>query len=333
MKKNKNELVTLILVVVVGILSFYFYMQSKQVIATTVAHTENGGVNYKVYLSDKTYYNRDYLDEGMQYISSIIDYIDLNFNYKSEYDLEDTYKVSKKITANVKILDSEKTDKVIYTETEELKNETVTSDKVSVNDNVKLDYIKYNTLANKFKSDYGINASSILVIDYDVMYESEKNELVGGKKITVELPLSRQMLTIEKSNDISSNEPYILRTSKSALNKVMFGLFVLFTVTTVIGVVVLFIEVQTRLRKESKYDRYIAKLLKENDSYITESNNISIDNEKNVISVNSFKELLDVRNNIDKTIIYTKLSENSSKFEIIDEVIYEYIVTREDMEK
>lgn len=332
MKKNKNELVTLILVVIVGILSFYFYMQSKQVVATTVAHTENGGVNYKVYLSDKTYYNTDYLDEGMQYISSIIDYIDLNFNYKSDYDLEDTYKVSTKITANVKILDSEKTDKVIYTETEELKNETVTSDKVSVSDNVKLDYIKYNTLANKFKSDYGINASSVLVIDYDVMYESEKNELVGGKKITVELPLSKQMLSIEKSNDISSNEPYILRTSKSALNKVMFGLFIVFAVTTVIGVVVLFIEVQSRLSKESKYDRYISKLLKENDSYITESNNISIDSEKEVISINSFKELLDVRNNLEKPIVYVKVSEDESKFIIMENVIYEYKVTRKEMD-
>ena len=37
--KNKNELITLILVVVVGILSFYFYMQSKQIVATSVAHT------------------------------------------------------------------------------------------------------------------------------------------------------------------------------------------------------------------------------------------------------------------------------------------------------
>jgi len=330
--KNKNELITLILIVVVGILSFYFYMQSKQIVATSVAHTEDGGVNYKVYLSDKTYYNTDYLGEGMQYITSIIDYIDLNFNYRSTYDLKDTYKVSKKIVANIKITDSDKTDKVIYTETEELKNETTTVSDINVNDNLKVDYVKYNTLANKFKSDYGISANSKLVIEYDVMYESQDNEIVDGKKMTVEFPLSRQMINIDKSSDIRVNEPYILRTSTTSLNKVMFGLFVAFAGITVLGVIVLFFEVQSRLSKESKYDRFIAKTLKENDSYITESNNTVIDSSKEVVSVNSFKELLDVRNNLEKPIIYVKVSNDESKFIIMENVIYEYRVTRKEME-
>ena len=268
----------------------------------------------------------------MQYITSIIDYIDLNFNYRSTYDLKDTYKVSKKITANIKITDSDKTDKVIYTETEELKNETTTVSDINVNDNIKVDYVKYNTLANKFKSDYGISANSKLVIEYDVMYESQDNEIVDGKKMTVEFPLSRQMINIDKSSDIRVNEPYILRTSTTSLNKVMFGLFVAFAGITVLGVIVLFFEIQSRLSKESKYDRFIAKTLKENDSYITESNNTVIDSSKDIVSVNSFKELLDVRNNLEKPIIYVKVSNDESKFIIMENVIYEYRVTRKEME-
>jgi len=54
---------------------------------------------------------------------------------------------------------------------------------------------------------------------------------------------------------------------------------------------------------------------------------------KDVIKVGSFKELLDVRNNIEKAIIYTKVDENTSKFQLIDEQIYEYLVTREEMDK
>ncbi|MBQ9181576.1 MAG: hypothetical protein IJ134_02980 [Bacilli bacterium] len=332
MEKSKSELAMVVLTVILGILSFYFFMQSKQQISTVVDFKENGGVKYKVYLNDKTYYNRDYLDEGMQYISSIVDYIDLNFNYKATYDIKDTFDINKKIVADIKIVDTENNDKVIYSENDILKQDANTSENIDVSDQIKIDYTKYNNLANKFKSDYGISANCNLVIDYDLMYESKENDIVGSKKMTVEIPLSRQMINISKSSDISSNEPYSLRTSESPLNKVMFGISIMLAALGFVSLVILALKIKSRLSKESKYERYIKKLLRENDSYITESNNSFIDSNAPVVSINSFKELLDVRNNLEKPIIYVKVNENESKFVIMDTQNYEYKVTRKEMD-
>ena len=86
MKKNKTEILLCIAIVFFIIVGLYFYKQSKSIVTTAeIPYTKNGSVNYKVYLNDTSYYNKEYLDEGMQYISSIIDHIDLNYNYRADY--------------------------------------------------------------------------------------------------------------------------------------------------------------------------------------------------------------------------------------------------------
>ena len=104
-------------------------------------------------------------------------------------------------------------------------------------------------------------------------------------------------------------------------------------VVTLILVVALITEVRKRISKESKYERYIKKLLRDYDSYITEATSGSYEKGKPVIKVESFKELLDVRNNVEKTIVYVKVDNDTSKFVIIDNEVYEYVVKRGEMDK
>ena len=42
---------------------------------------------------------------------------------------------------------------------------------------------------------------------------------------------------------------------------------------------------------------------------------------------------MDVRNSVEKAIIYVKENENTSKFMIVDEEVYVYKVTRNEMDK
>ena len=112
----------------------------------------------------------------------------------------------------------------------------------------------------------------------------------------------------------------------------MFVLAILFATLTLLSIVILVLVVKNRISKESKYDRYIAKLLKEYDTYITESKEAKIDTAKNLIKITSFKELLDVRNNLDRPIIYDKINENKSRFVIISDEVYVFEVARKDMD-
>ena len=146
------------------------------------------------------------------------------------------------------------------------------------------------------------------------------------------MPLSKQMININKSNDINNASTYIGRTS-SIINKTMLILGIVFSTLAVIALVALIIEIRTRILNTSKYDRFVNRILREYDSYITNSNEAFITTDKNTFKVESFKELLDVRNNVDKPIIYNKINDDESMFVIIsNDAIYQYIVNRSDIE-
>lgn len=333
MKKNKNEIITVIVIVVFSILSYYFYNKSNTVITKDeINYQEKGKVNYKVYLTDKTYYNSEFLDEGMQYISSIIDYIDLKYTYNATYDTTDTYNITKRVLADVKIVDRDNNDKIIYNKKETIKEEHLKSDNVDINENLKIDYKKYNALTNQFKTSYGISANCSLVIDYQIEYQSKDKGIKNSRLFSVQVPLSEQMINISKTSDLYNSGIYIGSTTDSPLNKTMSIISMILLALSIAGVLLLIFQIRNRIKKESKYDRLISKLLRENDSYITIAKEEYIDPTKKIIKVDSFKELFDVRNNLEKPIIYLKINEDESKFIIVDNEIFEYRVTRKEIE-
>lgn len=334
MKKDKISIALTISIIAFIIAAFFFWNQSKQIVVKSeIPYTENGSTNYKVYLDDNDYYDKEYLDEGMQYISSIIKHVEMEFKYTASYADIKEYQVIKEVVAYVSITDTDDNNKIIYSKKEKIKEEKVSLDELIIDDTIEIDYKKYNSLVNKMKTKYGISANSNLRVDYNITFTSSDRTVSDAKKLSVNIPLSKQMITIENSKPINENGSFTIVDNNSVLNTLMRLCTVLMILFAGIYVIVLILRISGKINKESKYDRFIKKALREYDSYITESKDESFLPNKPVIKLNSFKELIDVRNNIDKTIIYTKLSHDASKFEIIDEVIYEYIVTREDMEK
>ena len=333
MKKSKDKIL-IALIIVGALISGICYFQSKNVVATGQVHyTENGGVNYKVYLKDKKYYNKDYLDEGMQYIASIIDRIDVDFKYNAKYDVSNKFNITKKVLADVKIVDSQNTDKVIYTKQETLKTDSNTSENINVSDTISIDYKKYNSLANEFKTNYGISADCKLIVSYIVDYSSEDKELKQNRVLNIEVPLSEQMVNITKTGAINNSLIFVGKTTHAPVNSILFYVSIIALFITLALIVLLIVEIKKKKAKASKYDLYIKKLLRQYDAYITEAKDDTYSTKKSVISIQSFKELLDVRNSVEKAIIYVKESENSSKFMIVDEEIYVYRVTREEMDR
>ena len=333
MKKNKNEIFLLVGAVIFVFIGIFFLAKSQNVnTIVEIPYEEVSSVNYKVYLNDKTYYNKDFLEEGMQYISSIIDYVDLNFNYNAEFQGVDSYQVKKIVTADVKIVDRDNPDKIIYSKNETIKEENEDLDKLNILDEIKVDYGKYNGIVNEIKTKYAISAKSMLTVSYNIIYSSEKDGLSNSKVMNVEIPLSEQMINISKPNSTRVQDIYRGNDKDTFKSVIMIILMLLMFIIAIILGIILVRKVRERISSESKYDRYIAKILREYDSYITEAKEENSLPYKDIIKVGSFKELLDVRNNIEKAIVYTKVDENTSKFQLIDEQIYEYTVTREEMD-
>ena len=337
-KINKRIILSVLLAIVFAVGGIIFYSQSNELRVVKLNYDESARLNYKVYLNKNNYYNKDYLEEGMQYISSIINNIEVKYNYNILYDEKVDSTLSNVISANVKIVDVTNNDKVIYEKSEDIKSdkqEKKDVENLTVDQTVKIDYQKYNSFANEFKSKYAISADCKLLVTFYTRQENKTKtfeNVVRDKTMTLEIPLSEQMINISKTPDFNEKSSYINTTSKTSYNKLLFILSITLFIVAVLFVLVAISLLTKKSKLVSKYDKFIAKLLKQYDAYITEAQPGFYFGD-NVIYTSSFKELLDVRNSIEKTIVFVKENSDVSKFAIIDDKqTYCYIAKREDFE-
>ena len=338
MKKNSKKNITYIfLIIVLVFISIIFADRSYRLKKyESLSYKETIATSYRVYLDDDSYYNTPYLDEGMQYISNIIDYVDVTFSYINSFADSLTYNAEIKAEAIVTIVDTDDNNKVIYKNTEVIENtkkDSDTSGTINKVKNFKIDYAKYNKITNEFKTKYGISAKCNLRINYYVNYTGKYKGLNNISRNTVmylDIPLSEQMINITKNAPAINNNSFDGTSSNTATNTI---LYVLAIICDLIALVFLFKVVSNKIavsKETSKYDKFINKTLKQYDSYITEAEHETT-NKENMVRISTFRELLDVRNNINKTIVYIRIDDNTSKFEIIDgNTLYYYVANRED---
>jgi len=338
MKKNSKKNITYIfLIIVLVFISIIFADRSYRLKKyESLSYKETIATSYRVYLDDDSYYNTPYLDEGMQYISNIIDYVDVTFSYINSFADSLTYNAETKAEAIVTIVDTDDNNKVIYKNTEVIENTKKDSDAsgtINKVKNFKIDYAKYNKITNEFKTKYGISAKCNLRINYYVNYTGKYKGLNNISRNTVmylDIPLSEQMINITKNAPAINNSSFDGTSSNTATNTI---LYVLAIICDLIALVFLFKVVSNKIavsKETSKYDKFINKTLKQYDSYITEAEHETT-NKENMVRISTFRELLDVRNNINKTIVYIRIDDNTSKFEIIDgNTLYYYVANRED---
>ncbi len=338
MKKNSKKNITYIfLIIVLVFISIIFADRSYRLKKyESLSYKETIATSYRVYLDDDSYYNTPYLEEGMQYISNIIDYVDVTFSYINSFADSLTYNAETKAEAIVTIVDTDDNNKVIYKNTEVIENtkkDSDTSGTINKVKNFKIDYAKYNKITNEFKTKYGISAKCNLRINYYVNYTGKYKGLNNISRNTVmylDIPLSEQMINITKNAPAINNNSFDGTSSNTLTNTI---LYVLAIICDLIALVFLFKVVSSKIavsKETSKYDKFINKTLKQYDSYITEAEHETT-NKENMVRISTFRELLDVRNNVNKTIVYIRIDDNTSKFEIIDgNTLYYYVANRED---
>ena len=118
MKKVWQSLILLIIMVATYILSVYIPIRQ-------VSYTEQSTVDFRVYLAENDFFETPYLGKGMQYIASLINYVDIDFEYNfsvnEEIDLEYTYHIE----AHVKVFERGRPHNIIFERRERLLEDVV----------------------------------------------------------------------------------------------------------------------------------------------------------------------------------------------------------------
>lgn len=303
-----------------------------------INYSEISDISYKVYLKPNNYFEEPYLMSGKQYITNIIDYIDINFNYSFKADTKLDYKYTYSITGIVSANEKGSLTKNLYTKKETiLNNKTVKvndNNTFFINENVKINYDKYNNLINSFKKDYilSLDSNLTLTLNINVVGTSQNNQKItfkGTNPLKVIIPLSEQTININ-TDYTRLNTAAVNINSVTNNNIFIYGLIGGLNVFAAILIFIYIVDIIIRLNhNKTLYSKKLDKIMKEYDKVIVMTKNIPILDDYKVIEVENFDEMLDARDTLESNILYTELIKNhKSLFLIInDDLAYVYILS------
>lgn len=304
-------------------------------------YKEKSFMDYKVYLKENNFYEEKYLGKDMIYIANLVNDIEITFDYMFTIDSLKDLNFSYQVMAKLIIFDSnnnknyfEKTYNITEQETAQMRN-SLTMD---INKTVFIDYDYYNSIANTFKSNYGVNCESKLLV-YMVINktDTENNQQVFVDKNTelnISIPLSERSVNITLDYKDINKESYMLQKNKYLLGNVKyFVLGMFFGITSCISLIKVIKLLLKLKQRNSKYDKYIAELLTKYDRLIVETTNLPSFKDKDIIKVRSFSELVDVRDNLKVPIMYYVLSAHNKCYFYIyhNNIIYLNVIKSVDL--
>lgn len=331
--------VLFIFLLCLGLLFLYKTIDIKR--EKVIAYNEIGTLDYKVYLKENDFYQESYLEENMYYIASLIKNIDIDLNYNFEIDTNVDMSFDYDIIGKLVILEGQNKNKLYEREYELKTVEAATRENQknnNIHDTLSIDYDYYNDLANKFKSTYGIDAASQLEIYININKNISKEkdiDLKESKQMVMTIPLTQKTLDIKIDDTGIKNSNQMISKSKISFSNIIFG--ILFIIDFPILIYVLFKLMLLLLilkPKYSKYDKYIKKLLNEYDRLIVETPTEPILENKSIIKINKFEELLDVRDNIKRPIMHYNIVKHHKCYFYIEigKTIYLLTIKASDLE-
>lgn len=304
---------------------------------------EKGNVKYSVCLKDNDFFEDECLDSNMTYVASLIKNISLDYNYQFNGNIDNLVSsVDYEIVAKL-IIENNDT-KTKYYEKEYVLTPKITDSVKSngtlynLDKKVNIDYEYYNNIATKFKSQYGVASQSYLEVYLNTYNNanSKYTDIPTSAQISVRIPLSQKAIEIKfNTQEINKSiDKYIASNSIVINGYLKFIVGIIFLFLSLIFLTFIFAIIKKYKKAISKYDKFINKILKEYDRLIVETATFPNEKEYNVLLINNFNELVDVRDNLRSPIMFYNAKDHEmSMFYILnDNNLYLYIVTSKDID-
>lgn len=309
----------------------------------TLKYKENSDVDYTVKLKSNEYYETDKLPSGMDYIASLIDSIDVKFNYTFTTNSNIDYDASYYIEAITRVYGKDNKN-VLYEKSETLVPEEKISKKSIMASNflkeVNIDYDHFNAFAKAFKASYSLNYDSDVTIVLHVkshgVSSSFDNDINSEGLALVVIPLTEQTINVTiDSKNINNTGSVVDDNIWNNINYVYFSGIVLSSLADLYAIyrlISVFIKIY---KSRSEYDKTLRKILKDYDSIITNVENILDESDYKTLNLSSFDELRDAHDNLGTPIIYNEVVPGElSYFSIIDNnLLYRYTLDAKNLKK
>ena len=330
------------ILLVLLLLAFGTYLLLKTIYlesGKSVSYTEKSNIDYSVCLNNNSFYETKCLPKNMKYVASLINKIQVKFDYN--FDIDEKTDIDFKYNIDGKLVIKDKSGKSFYEKDYELlkEKELKSTDKnARIYETLDIDYNKYNDVANTFKSSYGLDTESYLIVTMkikkDSLNEDSKFSISSDSDMYLTIPLSERAIDVELNFvDINRKSNMIVR-ERLVLKNTLYLIISGFSIFMGLYVMIMTMRKYRVPDSNKVYDTYIKKLLREYDRLIAESKTIISFEDKEVIKVNTFNELLDIHDNLTLPIMYYNVTSHVKSYFYIahQNIVYLYIVKASDLE-
>lgn len=344
-KRRKSLLTFIGLIVIFAGFSFLFFYTYKALNKVKyVNYTENSDVDYRVYLKDNAFYDQKFLEKDDQYISDLIDYITATFHYNLALQKEDiSYKYSYRIEANVQVKDRT-TNKSLYKFDESLISKVEKTSKepnTTIEENVNINYNKYNDLIKDFIRTYDIdNVDSTLSINLyvDVLNNCGNERLPANESVTsIVIPLTNKTMGMDITNNIIDNKDNSIICSEPSKANILFLLCgIISTIITIVIIVRTVIYAETTKTAKTIYERELKKILGNYSAYIQRVNGTFDISGYKSLKIDSFTDMLEIRDTINQPILMIENAKKTGVYFIIpsaNKILYTFGIKVVDIQK
>ena len=291
---------------------------------------------YNVNIIDNNYIDENSLSITKRYITNLVTSIDLNFDYIYEATKKGDYKYDYDVKATIygEYQGSvENNDTKLWTKEyvllEKVEKNVNGVNSISLNENISLDFQKYNTEVVNFKNDLNvpINAYLEVIMNVNVDGVAEGNKIKDKKSQKFFIPLNQIAFSITKETKVNDFKEITSTIDNRPINMIKFdiGIFM-----TVFSVSLLLMTFKLIFKTKSKFNSELDRILKSYGDIIVElASSISIEG-KEIVLVKSFNEMLDLEEELRIPINFIQTEINEGKFFIVNnEICYMWILEEE----
>ncbi len=332
-KKIIKQLIFDVIIFLVFLIAGTILLQKSIFFETekVVKYNERSNLDYKVYLLDNDFYEQEYLGKDMLYVASIIDKVLIDFDYTFTAEEKESADFDYKVVATLSIDNSSNAKsyfKKDYIILDSKKINMIDSTSQNIKETINIDYQYYNTLANSFKNQYGVDTNSKLTVNMIINKKNTDNSNYTMDDISVMnvvIPLSERSIDIRMDyKDINETSNIIKRQKPTIKDFIPLIISCTLIILSIIMMIKALRKFNSLRKKKSDYDKYISKILKEYDRLIAESSTLLSLEEKEVISINKFSELLDIHDNLQMPIMYYEVEKHEKSYFYInhDKTVY-----------
>ena len=320
------SIVVLVLILIISCVFMIIYMNRSK--PQYLQYNENGDINYKVSVKENEYFKDGYLEEDKQYIASLIDKIDANFVYDFNISDDVEYTYTYKIVADVNVVEDD-TNKEIYSFSENLLEpvSAQSKDELKIDENIQIDYNKYNNLITDFVNTYKLkNVTSKASVKMVVEIQGDNPEFTKDTStISMDIPVTASTVPIDTNVDLSNEEIEIESIYKN--NKIFLIASILFIIIDIAILILLLIYIRKSESEEDKYKTRLKRIINNYGSYISKIEDDFDMKEYQILKVEKFIDLLEIRDTLQLPIIMIENKESLTTCFIIptaNNILYFY---------